>query len=518
MNDQTIRTPRATAARRAPRAHAALLIPVLLIAAIASGCAETAPARTDESLGVLTDRTRSTRTRVEAISRARVEAGDDRAARERLHAALRTLAWDLSSPAAARVEAMRALLDDPDPAVVEDARQAGRLMLPREPSPAMVALLSSRAAARGWEDYTASLVRSLGRPLAGIPDESRDELAALRVLARDQDPIDAVVGVFVDPPPAPPRYGLDWAQRCRADAWDVLARLDPTGERRVPAIARARGRASRESAAVIERVMEGDGALRAVPVTGAELAWLEAMRGGAGAWWEEARAAIGAVPRERSGRLALRHAEVIRFATSRHPSWVAMGREELLSEARARLASRRVATRERGSLGQGARERLELAEPALAWADVLTILVLDEAVRDPAITESLFEQARLDRRDKTTEYGGMIIACERRGGCEGAVVAELFPPRPSERRGDHQFVASDDLLSASAEALAHYHFHAQSPSNGAYAGPSEGDLDYASRLGRACLVFTTIADDRINVDFYQPGGVVVDLGTIERSQ
>jgi hypothetical protein len=40
------------------------------------------------------------------------------------------------------------------------------------------------------------------------------------------------------------------------------------------------------------------------------------------------------------------------------------------------------------------------------------------------------------------------------------------------------------------------------------------DLAYAARQGRSCLVLTSVSSRAINVDYYQPDGVVIDLGTI----
>jgi hypothetical protein len=70
------------------------------------------------------------------------------------------------------------------------------------------------------------------------------------------------------------------------------------------------------------------------------------------------------------------------------------------------------------------------------------------------------------------------------------------------------------MLRAGDAALFHYHFHAQRPDNRDYAGPSNGDLVYADRFGRACLVFTTVDEGVLNADYYQPGGARLDLGML----
>jgi hypothetical protein len=49
-----------------------------------------------------------------------------------------------------------------------------------------------------------------------------------------------------------------------------------------------------------------------------------------------------------------------------------------------------------------------------------------------------------------------------------------------------------------------------------YAGPGQGDDAYAQVLGRSCIVFTTLGKDSMNADYYQPDGVVIDLGEIRR--
>jgi hypothetical protein len=49
-------------------------------------------------------------------------------------------------------------------------------------------------------------------------------------------------------------------------------------------------------------------------------------------------------------------------------------------------------------------------------------------------------------------------------------------------------------------------------SNAEFAGPGPGDADYAIEQGRACVVFTSIRAGVLDADYYQPGGVVIDLG------
>ena len=96
------------------------------------------------------------------------------------------------------------------------------------------------------------------------------------------------------------------------------------------------------------------------------------------------------------------------------------------------------------------------------------------------------------------------------------MIARLFAPRPASRIGDERFVASADMLRSSDRALAHYHFHVQKWGNARFAGPSTDDRVYAWRQGRTCLVFTGIRKGVLAVDYYQPNGLILDLGEITR--
>jgi hypothetical protein len=167
-------------------------------------------------------------------------------------------------------------------------------------------------------------------------------------------------------------------------------------------------------------------------------------------------------------------------------------------------------------------ETVEAYAERLVWGDYLVMLVVDEALATAGVPGQLFEQARLDMRDETTEYGGLVAArLSGRGAmfADGAetLMVTMFTPRPNQREGNEVFVASEDMVQQGDQSLVHYHFHAQKPDNKAFAGPSEGDMAYATRSGRGCLVFTLVDEGTMNVDYYQPDGAVVDLGEIRRA-
>ncbi len=494
--------------------------PLRLLALVAlcllGGCASDKQGH--DPMAVVRDPGASEARRSAAIDQAwsRVAAGE--AARDSARSDLKALIWSQSWPVGLRIKALGVLLDDSDPAGAADARGMARLMLPRESNLQMIAFLSDTAATRGWNEMTPALVRSLSRTAEGIPDEERAEYRAIARLNPDRTVPEVAFGVFLNPPEDVPAFGglttVSPGERARADAWDVMARLDRDGSIRSRLLDDARAEAP-EILADLRACAED---LRVMPQTGEELRWMASLRhtrnGASAQWWEEARAAIARVGTDRAPRLDLRHAEAIRWAAASRPEWLGATREELLSTLGDRLSGRdghRRSARE-GSGERPPAEGLQDWADRLTWADVLVLLVVDDALAGPEIARAVFAQAEMDRKDRTAEYGGLLTAQE------AAFATLLYPPRPATRRGDREFAASPDMMAQGDRALAHYHFHAQTPRNGAYAGPSTGDLDYAARTGRTCIVFTSVGEDLIGVDVYQPDRVVIDLGEIERAR
>jgi hypothetical protein len=92
----------------------------------------------------------------------------------------------------------------------------------------------------------------------------------------------------------------------------------------------------------------------------------------------------------------------------------------------------------------------------------------------------------------------------------------LFVPRSAAREGDLAFPESPDMVRQGDRAMGVYHFHASQTEMLDHAGPSAGDLAYARHTSRNCLVFTSLRDRRLAVDFYTPSGAVIDLGEVPR--
>ena len=131
------------------------------------------------------------------------------------------------------------------------------------------------------------------------------------------------------------------------------------------------------------------------------------------------------------------------------------------------------------------------------------------ALRLEAIRSHLFDYADRDHDDVSTEYGG-VIALDEQGRYE---VLEYLP---RVRQHDLRFNASQEMFDKGYTSLFHFHYHAQRHRNGQHAGPGLGDMNYADNTRANCLVFSFVNEDRLNVDYYRHGRVIVDLGTIRR--
>lgn len=495
------------------RTHSSLVLSIgLLLGAVLGGCSSGGPRVSADPLTDLRNPNLLLQTRTEAIAQAWELVESGQLDRNETREALKSLAWSGKAPTELRLVLLETLLDDA--ASEDDARQLVSLMLPREPQLEVIRTLAQAAERHHWTEATASLVRSLSRVDRQTPDTARPEYVAIRSLHPERAVEEIVFEVFVEPPNQPDRFGIDWAQRARADAWDVLARLDGDGAIRTNLLAKHKDNPQE----VVQDLQAGMEDLRCIPLGGEELKWLRSLRDMENAdnvrWWPQAAQAIAKInSSQMSYGLRIRHAEPIRWAAANEPEWLLASRGDLLEQLRSRLDGRKKhPRREDDAAAVPIPERLDSWESILSWADILTILVVDEAVRAPGIARKLFEQAGLDHDDRTTEYGGLLET-----GADRDFAAILYPPRPSQRSGDRKFVASTDMIERGDRSLAHYHLHVQETFNGSFAGPSQDDLRYAARSGRTCIVFTSVNGTAMGVDIYLPTGAVLDIGEIDFS-
>jgi hypothetical protein len=491
-------------------------VTIVLLAAVLCGCSSSKTSVSDP-LNDLRNPRKSQAQRVEAVEAAWGAYPPGTPGRKAARESMKSLLWSQQTAEPVRVKIVQTLLADSDPAGLEDTHEAFKLLLPPERSRAVVAELCKGVAANGWVDVTPSLIRAYAVEVPRVREEQRPERVALEELHPGQAVEKVVFDAFLEPPAQGTIYGMDFQDRLRADAWNLLARLDSTGELRIELMGTlANSQASSDP--MLADLQAGLRDLRVIPITGDELKWLRNMRDGKkgrhAERWREATTVIAGLSRETTGAISLRHVAPIVWASSKHPEWLSKGKDELYSMAAERLTGRSVNKRsdsDSGSIKQVS-EQIGNSRDLLRWGDLLSILVILEALDDPSVRTGIFRQAALDRDDDSTEYGGLLRASAAEEP-EG-FVAVLYPPRPGQRAGDRQFIASDDLIASSDWALSHYHFHAQNLNNRQYAGPSSADIEYARRMRRSCLVFTSLGKGVMGVDYYQAAGAVVDLGEV----
>ncbi len=444
--------------------------------------------------------------------------------RERTRQALKNLAWSSATSPDLRYTSLDLLMSDTSPEGDADSARMARLILPTEEDRQAVRIILQHAIRAKWQGLMPAIVRSYARVAPGYPDEERMERKAIEALSPGQ-PLETVVfEVFLDPLKGASnreeRSILRVADRTRDDAWGLLARLDKDGSKRKALLESdidlsTSDAGTRQTLSDLQ-VLWDDFAV--LPDQAMELSWLRQLRRSSDkswsasnvVWWEECRGVVSALRGSQRRGLELRHFEAIRWANTNRPEWLTMSRDGLVELLGDRLSKRTHIKRKADKGGQPRRERLSDWEGQLSWGDLVTILVVDVAIRSETVTEKLYIQRRLDKKDNKTEYGG-ILDVDPKSDYHRAI---LFRPRARDRVSDERFVASEDMFRFSDRALAHYHFHANERNNEKYAGPSYADFINAESSGRTSVVITSLKDDELNVDLYQPNGVVIDLGII----
>jgi len=497
------------------RALAAPLLAAVVLAlplVLLPGCSGSGETSGDPLVDARNDKLANWR-RVDAVKAA--WANGDAARRASVRESLKDQLWSHETPPEVRVAIIDTFATDTDPVGLADTRNELRGMLPVEPDREVVSAICRKIVAGQWTEFGPALVRSYSREVEKVPDDKRAERIALQSIAPDSTPERVAFDVFLHPPEDAADAPIKLRERTRQSAWDLLARLDPTGAERREWL---EGASADEPVVRDMRRLLSD--LRVVPISGGEITWMTSLfnpsNTAAAAWLARSTPVISSLRPEQADGLRMRHLEPIRWASTNRSAWMAAGRTELLAVLEARLKNREFRDRgETASFKRPVPSRLRDWSKQLSWADVLTILVVDDAIRTSDAESAIFTQVEADQRDDTTEYGGIITLRDDPASFARLV---MYMPRGSERAGDRRFFAPQELIDASELALAPYHFHVQTWRNSDFAGPSVEDLQFASRFGRNCLVLSGVAEGRLNVDFYQPDGVVIDLGMIERGK
>lgn len=415
--------------------------------------------------------------RVAALER--VSAGEEAPAQVR---AMWRIVWSDREPTSLRVACMDRLIARD----TETFWAVAATNVPTVRSPGMMVALCDRAVAAEQVKMTGPLIRSLARPSSVMSDAERPEALAIAALL-NQSVEEALWAAL---------FSNEGTTVEQAGAWEVQSRMNGADAARAALLARAPSGARASLGAELARLAA---VVTPLPHTREQLLWMLHLR----------RHTPGLLDAPPVRPAALRHLPVLSHAD---PARVAMS----IAEVRERVARLRTG---RGFYPRGrdidgeeyvtsTPERLADHRERLTRADLLHLWAILDALDSPAVRRVLFDGADADFADTEAEHGGLLT------WRDGMPVAELYPP--ALRGNDRAYHSSHRLIEAAYTGMAHFHFHAQQHDNAAFAGPGKGDLGFADRMGMACVVLTFVDRDTLAADYYQPGGVVVDLGAIAR--
>ncbi len=459
-----------------------------LCAAVLLHLSSCAPAPVADPLGVMADRARDPAQRLVAAEQLGPISGtaDPQATAEAMHRIL----WSDAQPTDLRLLAMDRLIEFDADAFWRAAEQK---ILQVDLWPVLGPLIE-KSAQRGDPSFTPALVRSFARASQIVPDAERPERDAILALNPGKTLEQAVFHVCAI-------NQWDQSLATRVDAWALTVRLSGV-ERAGELLDRSRSDDSflpdlREARLVGMLPVNREGVLRLMRVRSLAN----------GRYWENAKQIITQRLHgtQRHG-LELRHLPVLYQIDEAD---LQPDKSALLAKVGRRLSSIQATPRTTtGVLRQLPEESLNSHAGSLCWADLLLIDRLLDALADRALVVELFRQADADLADTTTEHGGVLDKID------GRFIAE--PYLPVIRSHDQKFYSSDVLIQRMYTGLFHYHFHAQKYMNAEYAGPGAGDLAFVENLQSCAVVFTFLDQNTLGVDYYQPGGVVIDLGVIKR--
>ena len=457
----------------------------LLLLALLSGCA--GQEVYEDPIAVMLSQESTYPARRAAMRQAAAEMRDDPRYREALH----RLLWDRGYPHEQRKFAIDQLIALDEPTFARQARDRMALIV----NPETLDYLLEQALARGWPDMTPGIIRRYAIELHGIADRDRQEYAWLQRFAPDTPVEQVVFDVFC-------ASDNDITAPQRVAAWELLNRLVDS-ERVIDLLAEAP-----DDTPIIADLKAAGAELHTVPINREGVLWLAYLRDPARAdYWRACRAQVARLSDEQRRGLELRHMPVLLLMSDDE---LATPKRQLHREVEAMVAAGQhhyTGPTYDGPMRDYPQRWIDW-ESQLPWADLATIRLLHRAMADRGMTADLFEQADADKEDISTEYGGVI------DHSQGRFVAKIY--KPLLRDHDRKFVPRPEMIEHMYTALAHYHFHAQDHNNSNYAGPGLGDLRLADRLNMTGVVLTFIDRDRMNVDFYRNGKIVIDLGTIHR--
>ncbi|MCK4624008.1 MAG: hypothetical protein KAV00_01765 [Phycisphaerae bacterium] len=142
---------------------------------------------------------------------------------------------------------------------------------------------------------------------------------------------------------------------------------------------------------------------------------------------------------------------------------------------------------------------------SLSIADLWNLVLVSEMLDRRRIRRALRVTARRDMAERNSQSGG-LIRYEH-----GRAEAILYPP--ARKRRDDEYIPTRRMLGKALDSLCYFvgHFSAVLE-NTSRIGPGEKELAFAAKYNICGVVFTTVAGGRLNVTYFTPKGIVVDLG------
>ena len=195
----------------------------------------------------------------------------------------------------------------------------------------------------------------------------------------------------------------------------------------------------------------------------------------------------------------LRHLSADPMRTAR------LSRVQLRLEVANAFGVRGVGAEARPRIRRGRVVSLKAQMETLTVADLWNLLLLDGMFARKSTRQRFRIAADADRADRQTQWGGLVFYGS------GQPQAQLYPP--ADRRGDDSYVPSGRMLLAARNALCFFigHFSRRLP-RGEEAGPTERELALAKAKNLYGVAVTSLSAGRLNVAYFNPDGVVVDMG------
>ncbi len=450
------------------------------------------PKRFDDPVARMTDRTAGLNVRWAAMRQAEREMPDS----PRRLATLKQMIWQYGHATEFRTYAV-------DQLVAHDEADARNFLIRRLHlinDWLVYEYIAQLAIEQNWQDFTPAIVRRYAIEVDLYRDEDRPERSHLQQLNPGL-PVEQIVTHVLTDTSDHVRIGQ------RVAAWQLLCRLMEK-EQIISHL-----QALPKSNPLVADLQTAWEQLRVLPRQRETVIWMQLLRSDApDSFWQQARRIVARLNTEQSAGLELRHLPTLIYAANNQSKRLKASHKDLFTDVSRILRERQRHLRgsDISSTIEPHPQTLHAAKQPLAWADLLSLRVLAEWMRQPTTVAALFAQADADFADTTTEHGGLLIA-----NTQGTIIPTLYPP--TLRQHDRAYIAPRKLIIDGHTALAHYHFHVHDHNNAVFAGPGSGDMKRIANTQRfSALVITSIDQNTLNIDYYHHGDVIVDLGVIHR--